>query len=154
MRYLAFSCAIRYIIRMEQKIPTDYALCQNDACPHTADCLRYICFKEQTSDNISIRVLNPKFYPADGAECKYFSSTEKVRVAWGVKGIFDSIPYNEAKAIKKELISHFGRTKFYQFFREERAIMPKDQAEIKGIFAKNGIQSEIACTRFTEEYDW
>ena len=66
----------------------------------------------------------------------------------------DRLPYQIAKEVKKELLARFGHTKYYRFYREEVAVMPKEQEIFQNIFEKHGIAEKPAYTRFTEEYNW
>lgn len=73
---------------------------------------------------------------------------------WGVKGLLDKIPYEDAVSIKQQLIGHFGKTKYYRFYREERYLTPKEQAYIRQVFCNKGITEEPPFTRYTDEYMW
>ncbi|MDE5799319.1 MAG: hypothetical protein K2H73_09965 [Treponemataceae bacterium] len=134
--------------------PTDYMLCQNSGCDRAETCLRYRCLLDLTDEPVSVRVLNPRRYPQGEAACDYYCTTEKIRIAWGIKHIFNGLPYESARNIKSELLSHFGRTKYYRFFREEVPLLPADQKVTRAIFRKNGVESEPAYTRFSEAFDW
>ena len=135
-------------------IPRDYTLCTNSECEKSMQCLRYLSFLEISQDNITIKVLNPKLFPAANHDCKFFNSTNKINLAWGIKNILNDLPYQIAKEVKKDLLARFGHTKYYRFYREEVALMPKDQEIFQNIFEKHGIAEKPAYTRFTEEYNW
>ncbi len=75
-------------------------------------------------------------------------------MAWGVKGLLDKIPYEDAVSIKQKLIGHFGKTKYYRFYREERYLTPKEQAYIRQVFCNKGITEAPSFTRYTDEYMW
>ncbi|MBQ2315574.1 MAG: hypothetical protein II187_11850 [Treponema sp.] len=139
---------------MSLRPPADYMLCQNSACAKAAACLRYQCFLTLSTEPLSITVLNPLRYPADGAEENCFRQAQKVRVAWGIRNLYDGIPYKSAVQIKKELLQQFGKTKYYRFFREELGIFPDTRQIFSETFKKYGIQSDPPYARFTEEYDW
>ncbi len=138
---------------MQIKIPTDYMLCQNEACPQKEHCLRHLCLEWISSECFSIRALNPKCYPA-GKKCTFFRTDKKISLAWGIKNLLSELPYDSAKEIKKTLLAMFGRTKYYQFYREEKPLLPAEQKIIKRVFLKCGVKSEPVYSRFTEEYDW
>lgn len=129
-------------------------VCQNSACAHAGDCLRYCCFQELTDEAVSIRVLNPLRYPQGEGACDQYRTTEKIRVAWGIKDIFRGLPYESARYIKQDLLSHFGRTKYYRFYREELPLLPADQKATRAIFRWHGVETEPAYTRFSEVFDW
>lgn len=135
-------------------VPYSYVRCYNNSCPQAASCLRYMAGRCDTSDDPFITIINPSRFPKQGEKCSFFQKAVKVRVAWGVSGLFDRIPHKEAVIIKKQLIGHFGKTKYYRFFREENFIAPKDQVYILNTFRNRGLTEEPAYTHFTEEYIW
>lgn len=139
---------------MELKKPARYLLCQNDTCKNAANCLHYICWKQLCPGERYIMVLNPQVYPLSDAECPDFKSAEKIRLAWGIKNMLADVPYAKAEKIKTKMIAYFGKTKYYRIYREEKPVFPKEQKAVKEIFINNGIESEPAYARFTEEYDW
>ncbi len=83
-----------------------------------------------------------------------FKANKTVRAAWGIVNLLTTVPHSKAQKIKAELLSCFGRSKYYRMRREEIPVMPEDQALIKEIFMKNGIETDPEYSRFTEEYQW
>ena len=101
---------------MEQKtntlsVPYSYARCYNEQCRQAENCLRRMAALYDTADYPFITILNPVRFPKADGNCSYFQKAEKVRMAWGVKGLLDKIPYEDAVSIKQQLIGHFGKTK-------------------------------------------
>ncbi|KAB5347628.1 DUF6078 family protein [Bacteroides salyersiae] len=144
---------------MEQKtntlsVPYSYARCYNEQCRQAENCLRRMAALYDTADYPFITILNPVRFPKADGNCSYFQKAEKVRMAWGVKGLLYKIPYEDAVSIKQQLIGHFGKTKYYRFYREERYLTPKEQAYIRQVFRNKGITEEPPFTRYTDEYMW
>ena len=95
---------------MEQKtntlsVPYSYARCYNEQCRQAENCLRRMAALYDTADYPFITILNPVRFPKADGNCSYFQKAEKVRMAWGVKGLLDKIPYEDAVSIKQQLIS-------------------------------------------------
>lgn len=139
---------------MNLKPPEQYKLCSNSACKKSENCLRQLCYRQITENDIGIYVLNPLLFPKEKEECPYFKTDKKIKLAWGTKNILDDIPNKKASEIKRELLVKFGRRKYYQFYRSEKPLFPYDQQIFTKIFQKNGIETEIKYERFTEDYDW
>ena len=133
--------------------PANYGHCMNHGCPRSATCLRYMLGKSPLSQHPFVNCLHPSHYP-DGAQCQYYRSSTKVRVAWGVKNLWDEIPYKQAKLMKATLINHFGRGLYYSFFRKEIPLYPQEQEVITQLFSANGITSEPSYESYSEEYNW
>ena len=139
---------------MNLKPPEQYKLFSNSACKKSENCLRHLCYRQITKNDIGIYVLNPLLFPKEKEECPYFKTDKKIKLAWGTKNILDDIPNKKASEIKRELLVKFGRTKYYQFYRSENPLFPSDQQIFTKIFQKNGIETEIKYERFTEDYNW
>lgn len=139
---------------MNLKPPEQYKLCSNSACKKSETCLRQLCYRQITENDIGIYVLNPLLFPKKKEECPYFKTDKKIKLAWGTKNILDDIPNKKASEIKREFLVKFGRTKYYQFYRSEKPLFPSDQQIFAKIFQKNGIETEIKYERFSEDYDW
>ena len=134
--------------------PEQYKLCSNSACKKPENCLRQLCYRQVTKNDIGIYVLNPLLFPKENEECPYFKSDKEIKLAWGTKSILDEIPNKKASEIKRALLQKHGRTKYYQFYRSEKPLFPSDQQIFTKILKKNGIETEIKYERFTEAYDW
>lgn len=144
---------------MEEKrdsisVPYSFARCFNSECPQASKCLRHIATQYDTADSLYITIINPARFPADGNQCPCFKTAVKVRVAWGVKRLLDRVPYADAVSIRRQLVGHYGKTGYYRFYREERGLMPEDQAYIKQLLRNKGMKEEPDYQRYTEEYIW
>ena len=64
------------------------------------------------------------------------------------------IPYDKARSIKREMLAHFGHTKYYRFFREELPLTPSDQSAIQKIFRQYHAGATPEYARYSEETDW
>ncbi|MBR5579866.1 MAG: hypothetical protein IKW26_01015 [Treponema sp.] len=139
---------------MSFDIPPQFSLCQNEACAHAPQCLRYLAYEQGAIDKPFISVVNPFCYPQEGEGCPFFRSNEPVQLAWGIKGIFDAIPYVLAKQIKEQIIATLGRSRYYRVFREEIPLTPQQQQVVQQIFSNHGVDTPPAYHYFTQDYQW
>lgn len=139
---------------MPYNVPKDFMLCQNLSCSKSDFCLRSLSYKELTLETVSVKVLNPALYPKKNEDCQYYKTSEKVHYAWGLKAALSKLPYETANNIRHQLISRFGKTKYYRFCNEEAPIKVKDQQIIKHTFLENNINADPDYARFTEEIVW
>ncbi len=135
-----------------QTVPTQYAHCFNSQCVISEKCLRHLVAKSNTSQYPTLQIINPNCIPEDTACCKYFQPIRKERLAWGFKKIFDNVPHKYATAMRQQIISHFGKTAYYRFYRHKYPLMPEDQAYICQVFKQNGIMEEPKFDKYTDEY--
>lgn len=134
-------------------VPYQFARCYAQ-CTQSDKCLRCQAALRDATNYPNVTIINPNCIPADGVGCPFFKSAVKVRVAWGVKRLIDKIPYQDAVSIRDQLVGHFGKSRFYRFYREEIGIMPKDQAYIRQVLRKKGHTEEPDFGRYTDEYIW
>ena len=99
--------------------PANYSRCFNNQCPKADNCLHRLAALRDTPEYPSIRIINPLCIPEDSSQCAYFQSTQKIHVAWGISHLLDEVPYKNLQPLKSQLIAHFGRGKYYRFYREE-----------------------------------
>lgn len=128
--------------------------CFHPQCPRADECLRHLSAQHIPADIKRVVALNPNNVSPDDAGCPMFLPSEKVRIAWGTRGMFDDLPLKAAKAIRKTLILHFGKTRFFRLQRKESCLTPAEQDYIRRVFLRHGVTSEPVYEFYTEEYQW
>ena len=137
-----------------EKIPFNYMLCLNEDCPKKSECLRNSARAFLTTEESSIRILNPLCYPQNDDDCQHFRSNKKITLAWGIKNIFDNVNYKTAKRIKADMLEKFSKGTYYRISYEQRPVKPDEQEIIQRIFNDNGVKEAPNYSRLTQEYDW
>ena len=137
-----------------EKIPFNYMLCFNETCSKKSECLRSSVRAFLTTEEPSIKILNPLCYPKDNADCQHFRSNKKITLAWGIKNIFDNINYKTAKSIKADMLKKFSKGTYYRICHEQRPVKPEEQEIIQKIFNDNGVKEAPNYSRLTQEYNW
>lgn len=137
-----------------KSVPSGFAHCLQNKCSKAGKCLRNIAAQNVTTEYPYMTIVKPVCIPADGEQCPYFRPAEKIRVAWGVTRIFDNVPHKDATELKNRIIGHFGRSRYYRFYRKEYCITPEDQALIRKLFRQKGFQEEVSFDAYSEEYKW
>lgn len=134
--------------------PYNFSRCFNAQCPKADQCLHHLAATKETKDDYSVLIINPLRIPEDLSLCPAFQSNEKVKVAWGLKHLFDNIVYKKVDTIRDRLICHFGKTKYYRIYRNEIGLLPIDQDFIRRVFKEKGVEKEPIYDEYTEEYLW
>lgn len=135
------------------RVPRTFVHCFNNGCPRSAECLRHLAAENIPAEVRYVNIVNPRNIPAEG-ECPHFMPIIKVRIAWGVKELFDHIPHKEAVAMRKEVIAHFGKTHYYRMQRKEYSIKPDEQEYLRRVFRKHHVEEEPAFEYYTDDYQW
>lgn len=136
------------------KVPYGFARCYQERCPKKESCLRWIVAQREDTEAISIPIINPRLIPEEAAQCTYFLTMQKQRVAWGVKHLFDEVPAKQLRPMKNRVMGFIGRTRYYRIYRMEQGLTPADQQFIADLFRQNGLSIEPVYDHFTEEYCW
>lgn len=137
-----------------QSMPYHFAHCFNNQCPKGEKCLHHLAAMHSNSQYPTISIVNPNCIPEDMNACPFYHSTQKIRVAWGVKHLLDNVPHKDAIALKDLMLSYFGRGLYYRFYRKEKYLAPEQQEYIRRIFRQKGIAEEPIFDSYTEEYKW
>ena len=75
-----------------QAVPQGFIHCFKNDCSRSDTCLRRLAARHCTADKPLITILSPAAIPADSSQCSYFLPIQKIRVAWGVRNLFDDVP--------------------------------------------------------------
>lgn len=136
-----------------EQIPYDFMHCLNESCPKAEHCMRQWAARNLPAERQHVYVLNPARYAADGgADCPFFFSDEPKIYGKGFKHMLDDIPYNASLSIKYEMRGYFGRSVYYRCLNGERLVSPSEQAGIRRIFLRNGVQDEPRYDEMVERY--
>lgn len=136
------------------KVPHGFVHCLQSQCPQAAACLRRLAAANAPRTLPAVQAVNPLSLPGDLAKCPYCLPVRKVRIAWGIKGILNRLPFEDARAIRRILIEHFTKTRFYRMQRKESCLLPDEQEYVRRLFLRYGVTEEPAYEYYTEEYDW
>ena len=137
-----------------KQVHFQYIHCFNAGCTKADVCLRYLAGQHVPHTLPYLMCVNPATYPTGKATCTHFRTTEKIRLAWGLKNICDNVSYRTACAIRKQVKTLFTKSTYYRILHEERALTPADQRAIAQVFVRHGVTTSPTYTRYTEEYDW
>ena len=131
-----------------------YLLCYNATCSRKDHCLHWLVGQWASDDTLYATVVNPYRKDVVTGICTDFCSNAKVKMARGMLNFYENIPEGKAKAIRKALIQHFTKTKYFKFRNGTYPITPEDQAHIASICRANGWKEPISFDSYYEEYDF
>ncbi len=135
-----------------KEVPQNYLHCLNTSCSRASDCLRFrvgTCVDKETS---YFTIVNPT-HSAEKA-CTYFQLDSLIRYAVGITHLYERLPLEKYRKIKKLIHNYFGHSHYYRIYNKLRFINPRDQAFIRELFIKEGIEFEPAFDDYVERYDF
>ena len=134
-------------------VPLWYALCTNEQCPLRSECLHYLAGSHAPDDMTTALCIMP--HNSRDGKCRFFASTQKIRMARGFSHLFDKVLKNDFTQMRKNLTFYLHGAKFYyQYMRGERMLTPEQQQAIKDMFVEMGYTEELVFDGFTFVYDF
>lgn len=137
-----------------REVPHGFAHCFRGECPKSPNCLRHTAATHSSEGEPYLSIVNPAHLPTDTSNCSFYRKDEKIRVAWGVKRLFDNMTQRQACDIRQTLVAHFEKNEYYRVYRKEHYLTPQEQAYILRVFQRHGIQEEPAYEYYSEVYLW
>lgn len=128
--------------------------CYNESCPQAVTCVLRRAAIAGLSDEPFVEALNPKSYPKPGESCRYYRVEKKIKAAWGIRKLYDSVPYAEVSTLRDKIIKRLGRSKYYRIYRCEIYLSPEEQQFINSLFSSLGENVKPVYEYYTEEIIW
>lgn len=134
-------------------VPTGYAHCFNGNCLKAGQCLRYQITRYIPDALFFVPCINPAQTCPEG-DCPGFMTDEPLINAYGMTHLLDKLLYAQARAIKEEILIHYGKAYFYRLMRKERCFTPRDQQYVRKVFLHYGATEEPAFDSYQVGYQW
>ena len=131
-----------------------YLLCYNATCTRKDHCLHWLIGQCASDDQLFATVVNPYRKDVVAGTCTDYISDTKVKMARGMLNFYENIPEGKAKAIRKALIQHFTKTKYFKFRNGTYPITPADRSEIADICRSCDWNESPVFDYYSEEYDF
>lgn len=147
-----------FFLIMEQSIdfstmPATYIVCWNSNCPLKDNCLRQLGASHIRKDRI-VTSVNINLVKPETGTCNMQRPVRKVRMAWGLKHIYDNLTYKQKDSIYLQIHNGIGNTTYYHYYNERKPMKPEVQQYIRNVFAQHGITEPVEFRRYEEVIDW
>lgn len=131
-----------------------YILCYTSACPRKEHCLHWLVGQWASDDAPYTTTVNPLRKDVIAGTCSDYRSDTKRTMARGMLNFYEDIPENKAKAVRRALIQHFTKTKYFKFRNGTTPITPEDRQDIATICRSCGWEEPLVFDNYYEEYDF
>jgi len=132
--------------------PSYYLVCFNKECPQCGECLRYAAGAEISKK----RTMGLTVYPSalqDG-KCRYYRTSEKVELAWGLNAMHAHIPHHLHATVRRKITAYLGSVgTYYRYHDGTRKLSPAQQEDIKKMLADMGCPVERPFDHYITSYD-
>ncbi len=126
------------------------AACPMAFCNHSNTCARHAHYLKAVAEADTYEVINiQRLQPDATSTCPYYLVTKKIRMAWGFRRIYDTIPHGNAKHLY--MCTPYPVRRFYKAKNAEIPIEPEMQQILLNIFKQNGADISIGFDRYEEK---
>ncbi|MBQ6065057.1 MAG: hypothetical protein IJK87_15745 [Prevotella sp.] len=134
-------------------VPSGYALCFNNSCPLSDQCLRHLAGEHVPTQLTRGASVYPNAY-ANG-KCKHFKQVRIVNAARGFGDILANVRRNDYPAMRQRLLKCVGTGgTFYRYRNGERLLMPEQQDAIRKVFRDFGYDDNVQFNGYVTVYDF
>ena len=126
------------------------AVCPLKACKKSGECVRYANFLKAKAEKDEYMTINPERVHPDDNGCEHWLVERKVKVAYGFKKLYSTLPVNKAKwfwvqtGLKSE-------STYYRYKRGEYGLGPRQQAALLENFCQHGADISVGFDRYQME---
>lgn len=135
-------------------MPSTYQVCWHSQCPLKENCLRHLAASHLPADMPFVGSINLNHVNPFSGQCKMQRPVRYVRIAWGLKHIYDNLTYKQKDAIYGQIHRGLGNTTYYHYYNERKPIPPHVKAYIQDVFQRHGITEPVVFRRYEEILDW
>mgnify|MGYP007101857025 CR=1 FL=1 len=137
-----------------RKKAENYLLCFNDNCALAAGCLRRKVAHYVPDTRRLLNCVNPDYVAKRKGKCEYYQSAEPIEMGKGLTNFYDQIPERTARAIRKQLLAHFGNSNYYRYRNGEYLISPDVRSFIAKVCQQHGWTGELVFDDTVIDYRW
>ena len=131
-----------------------YNVCMIDHCPLHDQCLRWLVGQYVGSNVPMCTSMNPR-YPNMGTEqCEFFRKNQRIVMKRGLKQLYHEMPGYMEKGVRWQLISMWGRKKYYEVRKGDRLMTPDMQDDVVFACRQHGWQGSIVFDGEDVDWDW
>ena len=138
--------------RLFENVPLSYLYCYNSGCELCEKCMHYLAAEHGVPKEKIIQVVTP--VATEGGKCAYYKEMKMVRMAYGMKHIYDKVLANDIAPLRQSIISHFGNGSYYRQRNGVKPITPKEQQFIARQFAAHGYAAGVEFDDYRDELEW
>lgn len=129
--------------------PIPGAVCPQATCPLNQTCIRHKNYLKALANEPSFTVLNTRLF-TPSAECPHYLITKTVRIAYGFKKLYGTLPTLTARLFWTET-PFKSESAYYRYKRGEYGLSLEMQQKLLSIFKKNGANTVVGFDRYQDE---
>ena len=125
-------------------------VCPLKARKKSGECVRYANFLKASAEQEEYSTINPECVRHGDNGCGHWLVERKVKVAYGFKKLYDSLPVGNSKLFWTE--AGFGsESTYYRYKKGKYGLDAQQQATLLEIFRRNGADVSVGFDRYQME---
>ena len=131
-----------------------YSVCFIESCPLKEQCLHWLVGQYADMMPFVQTSMNPRNPQIGGEHCVKFRPNVRTTKKKGMTHFYFDMPGRIEKAIRQELIRHFGRTQYFEMRNGTRLISADDETAIAAICRSHGWNGPFVYDGEEEGLQW
>lgn len=125
-------------------------VCPMKACKKSGECVRYANFLKARAEKDEYSTINPERVSHGDNGCEHWLVERKVRMAYGFKKLYDSMPVSKATYFWTG--AGFGsESTYYRYKKGRYGLDPQQQAILLEKFRRHGADVSVGFDRYQIE---
>ena len=125
------------------------ATCPLSACKKSGECVRYEIYLKAKAEEMEFLTLNTDMVSHGDDGCEHRLVRKVVRMAYGFKKLYDSIPKGNADYFWAK--THFGsESTYYRYKRGEYPLEPDRQQQLLALVRNHGGNTAVGFDRYAD----
>lgn len=131
-----------------------YPVCYTQMCPLREHCLHYLICSYVPKDRYCADCINLNNPEMQTDRCPMYMSDKPIRMAMGISKMYYNMPRRIEVALKRHLIYHFNRKRYYEYHSGYRPVPPEHEQYIRQAARKFGWKEPLEFNGYVEDYLW
>ena len=140
--------------QLKEKAEGSYTVCLSNECPLRQQCLRWLAHEYSRKDTYVADVVNLYNPLMQTRQCPMYSNSEPIRMPLGISRMYYDMPRRIEVTLKRHLINHFNRKRYYEYHSGYRPVPPEHEQYIHQAARRFGWPTPLEFNDYTEDYLW
>ena len=131
-----------------------YPVCYSQTCPLREHCLHYLICFYVPKDRYCADCINLNNPEMQTESCPMYKSDKPIRMPLGISKMYYDMPRRIEVALKRHLIYHFNRKRYYEYHSGYRPLPPEHEQYIRQAAQRYGWPHPLEFNDYVEDYLW
>ena len=139
---------------LREKAESSYTICSSNECPLRQSCLHWMAREYSPKHPFVVSTINLMNPLMQTDQCPMYRSSKPIRMPLGISKMYYDMPRRIEVALKRHLINHFNRKRYYEYHSGYRPLPPEHEQYIRLAALRYGWPHPLEFNGYTEDYLW